>query len=135
MDRKIIVAGAVGVGLLGYLLWRQQKDAEAAALLSAGIQPVRPGLTETFVGAATSVFSKGLESLTKPSTSSTPVKTGLEALQEKMRKRGDAHFLAWSASFRKGLPSYTVGGKCFRTADGAELPRTSCPVLQLEGYY
>ncbi len=135
MDRKVIILGIVGgTAALGYVLYRRQKEQEAAALLAAGIQPVRPGVFETVTGALTSVFSEGLSKLSQPSTP-TEAKTGIEALSAKMQARGTTHFLAWSAAFRTGKSFYVVGAKCFRTADGAEVPTSNCPVLQLEGYY
>ena len=135
MDRKVIILGVVAAaGGLGCVLYRRQKEQEAAALLAAGIQPVRPGFLETITGAATAAFSQGLSKLTQPTPSVVPP-TGLEALQAKILKRGSAHHLAWSAAFRTGKGSYSVGGKCYRTADGLELGLTTQPVCQLEGYY
>lgn len=130
----MLIAGVLGgAGLLGYVLYRRQKDQEAAALMAAGIQPVRPGLTEILLGATTSLFSEGLKKLSAETTPEA-TKTGVEALSKKMQARGTTHFLAWSAAFRTGKNFYVVGQKCFRTADGAEVPGVNCPVLQLEGY-
>lgn len=134
MDRKVVIVALGGVGLLGYVLYRRQKEQEASALLAAGIQPVRPGFAETLTGALTSVFSSGFG---KRSTPTTPqaAKTGIEALSAKMQARGTAHFLAWSAAFRTGKGFYVVGAKCFRTADGAEVATKNFPVLSLDGYF
>jgi hypothetical protein len=133
-DKTVIIVGVGAVAAVGLLLYMRSR-AQAQVMM-----PTVPGTGPTVAGVATDVFTNIFGQLINKATTPTPTTVSMPAgsafdqLVTKIRARGDAHYLAWSAAFRKELKYYVFGGKCFETATGNQAAASFCPVLQLEGY-